>query len=79
MIAVKNVRLFSEPQLRTADLTRSVDRLMALSEVGHSVSSTLDLETVLQTIAYRAVTISGAVDPLGRLPTIPAWTATGSC
>jgi hypothetical protein len=50
MIAVKNVRLFSEPQVRTVDLTRSVDRLTALSEVGHTVSSTLDLETVLQTI-----------------------------
>jgi two-component system, NtrC family, sensor kinase len=59
VIAIENVRLFKELQARTADLTRSVDRLTALSEVGRAVSSTLDLETVLQTIVSRAVQLTG--------------------
>ena len=59
VIAIENVRLFSELQARTADLTRSVDRLTALSEVGRAVSSTLDLDTVLQTIVSRAVQLTG--------------------
>jgi signal transduction histidine kinase len=59
VIAVENVRLFTELQARTADLTRSVDQLTALGEVGRAVSSTLDLETVLTTIVSRAVELSG--------------------
>jgi GAF domain-containing protein len=59
VIAIENARLFSELQARTADLTRSVDRLTALSEVGRAVSSTLDLDTVLQTIVSRAVQLTG--------------------
>jgi GAF domain-containing protein/CheY-like chemotaxis protein len=59
VIAVENARLFSELQARTAELTRSVDRLTALGEVGRAVSSTLDLETVLQTIVSRAVQLTG--------------------
>ena len=59
VIAVKNVRLFTELEARTADLTRSVDQLTALGEVGRAVSSTLDLETVLSTIVSRAVELSG--------------------
>ena len=59
VIAVENVRLFTELQARTADLTRSVDQLTALGEVGRAVSSTLDLETVLTTIVSRAVDLSG--------------------
>src|SRR5207237_9015256 len=51
-IAVESVRLFRE-------LTRSVERLTALGDVGRAVSSTLDLETVLATIAARAVQLSG--------------------
>jgi two-component system NtrC family sensor kinase len=58
VIAIENVRLFSELQARTADLTRSVDRLTALSEVGRAVSSTHDLDTVLQTIVSRAVQLT---------------------
>ena len=41
------------------DLTRSVEQLTALGEVGRAVSSTLDLETVLTTIVSRAVQLSG--------------------
>ena len=59
VIAVENVRLFTELQARTAALTRSVDQLTALGEVGRAVSSTLDLGTVLTTIVSRAVQLSG--------------------
>jgi signal transduction histidine kinase len=59
VIAVENVRLFKELEARTADLSRSVDQLTALGEVGRAVSSTLDLETVLTTIVSRAVELSG--------------------
>ena len=59
MIAIENVRLFSELRERTAELTRSVAQLTALGEVGRAVSSTLDLETVLQTIVTRANQLAG--------------------
>jgi len=54
VIAIENVRLFTELKTRTAQLVRSVDELKALGEVGQAVSSTLDLETVLSTIVSRA-------------------------
>src|SRR5262245_44231895 len=54
VIAIENVRLFKELQARTAQLTHSVEELTALGEVGRALSSTLDLETVLQTIVARA-------------------------
>ena len=60
VIAVENVRLFTELKARTAALTRSVEQLTALGEVGRAVSSTLDLETVLTTIVSRAVQLSRA-------------------
>jgi GAF domain-containing protein len=60
VIAVENVRLFKELQARTEQLTRSVDKLTALGEVSGAVSSTLDLETVLSTIASRAAQLAGA-------------------
>jgi signal transduction histidine kinase/putative methionine-R-sulfoxide reductase with GAF domain len=60
VIAIENVRLFTELQARTQDLTRSVGELTALGEVSRTLSSTLDLETVLQTIVTRAVQLSGA-------------------
>ena len=59
VIAIENVRLFTELAARTSDLTRSVEQLTALGEVGRAVSSTLDLETVLTTIVARAVELSG--------------------
>jgi len=59
VIAIENVRLFKELQARTAALTRSVEQLTALGEVGRAVSSTLDLGTVLTTIVSRAVELSG--------------------
>jgi GAF domain-containing protein len=60
VIAIENVRLFSELQARTGELTRSVEKLTALGEVSQSVSSTLDVETVLQTIVSRASQLGGA-------------------
>jgi signal transduction histidine kinase len=60
VIAVENVRLFKELEARTTALTRSVDQLTALGEVGRAVSSTLNLETMLTTIVSRAVELSRA-------------------
>jgi GAF domain-containing protein len=59
VIAIENVRLFTELQTRTGELTRSVERLTALGDVGRAVSSSLDLEQVLTTIVSRAVQLSG--------------------
>ncbi len=59
VIAIENVRLFTELQTRTGELTRSVGELTALGEISQVLSSTLDLETVLTTIVSRAVQLSG--------------------
>ncbi len=59
-IAIENVRLFKELEARTAQLTRSVGELQALGEVSQAVSSTLDLDAVLETIVGRAVQLSGS-------------------
>ncbi len=59
VIAIENVRLFQELQARTQELARSVGELRALGEVGQTVSSTLDLETVLTRIVSHAVQLSG--------------------
>jgi signal transduction histidine kinase len=59
VIAIENVRLFTELKARTDELTRSVQELKALGEVSQAVSSTLDLETVLDTIVTRAAQLSG--------------------
>src|SRR5206468_8317622 len=58
-IAIENARLLSELQARTAELTRSVQELQALGEVSRALSSTLNLETVLQTIVARANQLTG--------------------
>ncbi len=58
VIAIENVRLFQALEARTQELTRSVGELKALGEIGQAISSTLDLETVLQTIVTRAVELS---------------------
>ena len=59
VIAIENVHLFTELQSRTAELTRSVGELKALGEVSQAVSSTLDHQTVLDTIVARAAQLSG--------------------
>ncbi len=60
VIAIENARLLSELQARTAELTRSVEELRALGEVSQALSSTLDVETVLNTIVSRASQLAGA-------------------
>jgi GAF domain-containing protein len=59
VIAIGNAHLLSELQARTQELTRSVEQLTALGDVGRAVSSSLDLDTVLTTIVGRAVQLSG--------------------
>ncbi len=51
-------RLYQEVQARTAELARSVGELEALAEVSKAVNSTLDLDTVLQTIVAKAAQLS---------------------
>ena len=58
VIAIENVRLFDEVQSRTGELSQSVDELRALGEVSQAVSSTVDLETVLNTIVAKATQLS---------------------
>jgi GAF domain-containing protein len=59
VIAIENVRVFKELEARTGALTRSVEQLTALGEVGQAIGSTLDLDTVLKTIVQRAVQLTG--------------------
>ena len=76
VIAIENVRLFDEVQARTRELTQSVEELRALGEVTQAVNSTLDLQTVLDTIVAKAAQISGteagAIYVLDERPGIPA-------
>ena len=58
-IAIENARLLSALQDRTAQLTRSVEELQALGDVGQALSSTLDLDAVLATIVARASQLAG--------------------
>jgi two-component system, NtrC family, sensor kinase len=60
VIAIENVRLFDEVQARTRELARSVAELRALGEVSRTVSSTLKLDTVLETIVGCAVQLSAS-------------------
>jgi signal transduction histidine kinase/CheY-like chemotaxis protein len=46
-------------EARTRELSKALEEVRALSEVGRAVSSTLDLEAVLTTIVSRAVQLSG--------------------
>ena len=59
VIAIENVRLLNELRARTDQLGRSVQELRALGDVTHAVNSTLDLQTVLDTIVTRATQLSG--------------------
>ena len=46
-------------EVRTSELAQSVEELRALGEVSQAVNSTLDVETVLNTIVTKAVQLSG--------------------
>jgi signal transduction histidine kinase len=59
VIAIENARLLNELRQRTDELARSVGELRALGEVSHAVNSTLDLNTVLETIVAKAAQLSG--------------------
>src|SRR5215468_1697972 len=59
VIAIENARLVSELRARTGELTQSVGDLRALGEISQVVNSTLDLQTVLDTIVANAARISG--------------------
>jgi signal transduction histidine kinase/inosine/xanthosine triphosphate pyrophosphatase family protein len=59
VIAVENARLLAELRQRTDELSRSVGELKVLGEVSQAVNSTLDFETVLETIVTKAVQLSG--------------------
>ena len=59
VIAIENTRLLNELRARTSDLARSVEELRALSDVSQAVNSTLDLQTVLDTIVAKAAQLSG--------------------
>ena len=58
VIAIENVRLFDEVQARTRELTQSVGELRALGEISQTVNSTLDLQSVLETIVAKATQLS---------------------
>jgi len=59
VIAIENVRLFKELEARTGELSRSVEQLTALSDISRAVSSTLDVDTVLDTIVSHASQLAG--------------------
>ncbi len=59
VIAIGNAALLGELGARTRQLAKSVEQLRALGEVGEAVSSTLDLDTVLNTIVSYASQLAG--------------------
>jgi signal transduction histidine kinase/ActR/RegA family two-component response regulator len=59
-IALRTIDLVTALETRGAELARKVEQLQALAEVGEAVSSSLDLDEVLQTIVMNAVRMAGA-------------------
>ena len=57
-IALRQVRLLRALEARTAELATKIVQMEALREVGEVVSSSLDLEEVLQTIVENAVRLT---------------------
>jgi signal transduction histidine kinase/CheY-like chemotaxis protein/putative methionine-R-sulfoxide reductase with GAF domain len=60
VVAIESVRLLQEVRARTRELTRSVEELQALGAVSQAVSSSLDLDSVLDSIVSHAVQLTGA-------------------
>ncbi|HET9121536.1 MAG TPA: GAF domain-containing protein [Solirubrobacterales bacterium] len=59
-IAIQTADLFKRLETQRVELSRRVDELQALADIGEAVSSTLDLQEVLRTIVTIAVELSGA-------------------
>ena len=57
-MAINSIKLVQELQARRAELARKVEELEALRAVGEAVSSSLDVERVLSTVARYAVELS---------------------
>jgi GAF domain-containing protein/anti-sigma regulatory factor (Ser/Thr protein kinase) len=60
VIAIENARLFEAEQQRRRELQESVAQLEALGSVGQAVSSSLDLQLVLQTVLENAARMANA-------------------
>ena len=58
-LAIQNNRLLRELRDQSRELAQSVEEMKILREVGQTVESTLDLQTVLTTIVAHAVQLSG--------------------
>ena len=79
VIAIENVRLFQELQERTRELQLSLEEVRALSEAkSGAVSSSLDLQHVLHTVAKYAVDFSksdGTCESSSTMSIAPASTS----
>ena len=60
VIAIEHVRLFQELQDRTGELGQSVEELKALGDVSQAVSSSLNLQQVLETVVGYAQSLAKA-------------------